>query len=332
MASKDPDTVRVFAFAKINLALAVLGKRPDGYHEIRTVFHTISLADRLEISFLRAGRTTVEVTSNVAIPGTNLAETAARRTLEAARITGQVRIQIAKRIPMGGGLGGGSADAAATVRALAALTGRPVDAQAICEEVGSDVPFFLYGGCALGSGRGEELFPLPSPAGGRHGLLLTPDIHVSTKDAYSALARPVSGLTSPGEFPILKRLRSLAWALDVRQPREVWARDCTNDFEAVVFRQYPVLQKLRRKLGRTGAAPALMTGSGAALFGFYPDAAAVQAAVEWFGAGEARPFSLLSRSLFQTRWKRWLSGLPGAGNEIRPAKDPLGQRQSGARA
>jgi 4-diphosphocytidyl-2-C-methyl-D-erythritol kinase len=314
----------VLAHAKINLALAVLGKREDAYHEIRTIFHTISLADRLDISFERGRRTSIAVTSDVAIPGRNLAETAARLTLEAARVAGEVRIHIAKSIPMGGGLGGGSTDAAATVRALAALTGRPVDRHAVCGEVGSDVPFFLYGGGALGLGRGEELFPLPSPVGGRHGLLLTPKVHVSTADAYRALGRSIGGLTTQQEFPILKRLRSLAWALDVRQPREVWARDCVNDFEEVVFRQYPVLRELRRKLSRMGAAPALMTGSGAALFGFFPDAAAVQAAVERFGAGEARPFSLLSRNLFQARWKRWLSGLPGERDEIRPAQNSLG--------
>jgi 4-diphosphocytidyl-2-C-methyl-D-erythritol kinase len=229
-------------------------------------------------------------------------------------------------------LGGGSTDAAAVVRVLAALTGKPVDQHAICAQLGSDVPFFLHGGCALGLGRGEELYPLPSPRDGQHGLLLTPNVHVSTPEAYRALARPEGRLTTPGDFPILKRLRSLAWALDVRQPREVWARDCVNDFEEVVFRQYPILQKLRRKLGRMGAAPALMTGSGAALFGFFPDAAAVQAAVERFGAGEARPFSLLSRSLFQARWKRWLSGLSGERHEIRSAQDSVRKRQPGARA
>jgi 4-diphosphocytidyl-2-C-methyl-D-erythritol kinase len=317
-------SLSVRAFAKINLALAVLGKREDGYHDIRTVFHTISVADRLEISFTRARRTRITVTADMAIPGANLAETAARRVLDAAQVNGEVRIHIVKHIPMGGGLGGGSTDAAATVRALVRLIGRPVDEHAIAAGLGSDVPFFLYGGCALGSGRGEELYPLPSPVGGAHGLLVTPSVHVPTPDAYRALNRTSGGLTTPEEFSILKRLQSLAWALDVRKPREVWARDCVNDFEEVVFRQYPVLRTLRRKLGQMGAAPALMTGSGAALFGFFPDAAAVQAAVERFGAGEARPFSLLSRNLFQARWKRWLSGLPDARNEIRPAKNSLG--------
>ena len=331
MAERVPDRVRVFAYAKVNLALAVLGKRPDGFHEIRTVFHTISIADRLEIAWTPARKTTIAVSSDVPIPGTNLAETAARMVLDAARAAGEVRIRIAKRIPMGGGLGGGSTDAAAVVRALGALVGKSVDQQAICAQLGSDVPFFLHGGCALGLGRGEELYPLPSPAGS-HGVLLTPQVHVSTKDAYAGLARESGQLTSAAVFPILGRLQSLAWALEVRQPREVWARDCVNDFEEVVFRQYPVLQKLRRKLGRMGAAPALMTGSGAALFGMFPDVAAVQAAVEQFGPGEARPFSLLGQTLFQSRWKRWLSGLPGTRNEIRPAKNSLWERESRARA
>lgn len=306
-------TIQVRAYAKLNLGLAVLTKRPDGFHDIRTIFQTISLADDLRIEFTPAKQTEIEVTSTVAIPGENIAAKAARLVLNAIKIQGHVRINIEKNIPMGGGLGGGSTDAAAVLMALPALTGKPIDAPMLAAELGSDVPFFLYGGCALGMGRGEELYPLPDPEPA-HGLLLTPDVHVSTKDAYTALARPsVTGLTQPFESPILKELQSLAWALEVHAPREVWANDCTNDFEAVVFRQYPILEKLRRKLGRMGAAPARMTGSGAALFGFFPDASAVQAAVERFGSGElqceARPFSLLSRSLYRSRWKRWLASV-----------------------
>ncbi len=331
MTTPGPRRVRVLAFAKINLALAVLGRRSDGFHDIRTIFHTISIADEITVDWRRAPKTRIAVTSSIAVPGTNLAETAARLILDAARTTGHVTIHITKRIPMGGGLGGGSTDAAAVVRALAALIGKTVDQSAICAELGSDVPFFLHGGCALGLGRGEELYPLPSPRR-CFGILLTPPVHVSTKDAYAALTKPVSELTSSRQFPILNRLQSVAWALDVRQPKEAWAGDCTNDFEEVVFRQYPVLQRLQRKLARTGAAPALMTGSGAALYGLYRQASAVQAAVEQFGPGLARPFSLLSRTLFRSRWKRWLSGLADGQNAIRQAKNSHGQREPRAGA
>lgn len=316
--------LRVRAYAKINLGLAVLGRRADGFHEIRTIFQTISLADELIIQCTGAKQASVEVTSSVEIPGENIAARAARAILEKTQARAAVHIHIEKKIPMGGGMGGGSTDAAAVLLALPAMLGKRLDVAPIAAELGSDVPFFLYGGCALGAGRGEELYPLPDPRPAA-GLLLTPQVHVNTALAYKSLGRPGIGeLTPQSRSPILKKIQSLAWALEVRAPREVWAKDCENDFEEVVFRQYPVLERLRRKLGRAGAAPARMTGSGAALFGFFPDQSAVQAAVEQFGQGalacQALPFSLLSRSAYQSRWKRWLRGfaMPGNGTGTRP--------------
>ena len=313
MAIAKPAVVRVRAHAKINLGLAVLGRRADGFHEIRTIFQTISLADDLIIECTGAKQTSVEVTSSVEIPGENIAARAAKAILEKTQARVAVHIHIEKKIPMGGGLGGGSTDAAAVLLALPAMLGKQLDVAPIAASLGSDVPFFLYGGCALGTGRGEELYPLPDPAPVA-GLLLSPQVHVNTALAYKSLGRPgIAELTPHGLSPILKKIQSLAWALEVRAPREVWAKDCENDFEEVVFRQYPVLEKLRRKLSRAGAAPARMTGSGAALFGFFPDQSAVQAAVEQFGQGalacQALPFSLLSRSAYQSRWKRWLRGV-----------------------
>lgn len=316
----------VHAHAKINLALAVLGKRSDGFHEIRSVFQTISLADRLTLSFERKRQSSIAVTCSVEIPGTNLVEKAARAVLDALKLNGAIKIHIDKRIPMGGGLGGGSADAAAILLALPKLAGKavaPDRLKDIAVSLGSDVPFFLHGGCAVGGGQGEELYPLPDPKP-VHGLLITPQVHVSTKDAYSALGRTTGALTSDRNFPILKRLQSLAWALEVRAPKAVWAADCQNDFEEVVFRQYPVLQVLRRKLSRTGAAPALMTGSGAALFGLYDDAAAVQAAIVKFGPEQSVPFSFLSRTAYQSRWRRWLSSVGNTPNALRPSQNHLG--------
>jgi 4-diphosphocytidyl-2-C-methyl-D-erythritol kinase len=317
---------KVLAFAKINLSLAVLNRRADGFHEIRTVFHTISVADRLTIGFARGRKTSVETGSSVEIPGENIATRAAQAILDELRICGGVRITIDKRIPMGGGLGGGSTDAAAVLKTLPALVGRPIpDARLreIAAGLGSDVPFLLRGGCALGIGRGEELYPLPSPPA-RHGLLVTPPVHVSTRDAYAALGRPsvtaaegvtgaaegrlgVTELTSKGRFPILDKLQSLAWTLQLRPPGESWSSSCVNDFEEVVFRQYPVLKEIRRKLEQAGAAPARMTGSGAALFGFFPDAAAAQAASRKLRGVPSLPFILLGIRPFQSRWNRWLS-------------------------
>lgn len=317
-------SVDVLAHAKINLSLAVLNRRVDGFHDIRTVFHTISLADRLTIGFERSRQSAVTTESSVEIPGENIATRAAQAVLDELKLRAKVAIRIDKRIPMGGGLGGGSTDAAAVLRALPALAGRPIAEERLAEiaaSLGSDVPFLLKGGCALGLGRGEELYPLPSPPV-KHGILVTPAVHVSTRDAYAAMGRPrVTELTSNTRFPILERLQSLAWALELR-PRgksrtgesqaggsrsgENWSSGCVNDFEEVVFRQYPVLQTLRRKLERAGAAPARMTGSGAALFGLFPDAAAAQAASRKLRGVPSLPFTLLGIRPFQSRWNRWL--------------------------
>src|SRR6516165_9184065 len=167
--------IRVKALAKINLDLRVLGQRADGYHELRTIFQTISLADTLDICFTPARKSSIELRDSHDIPD-NLVVRAARLVLEAARVTGRVEMRLEKRIPMGAGLGGGSSDAAAVLLALPALAGRTKTLPSLPEiaaELGSDVPFFLLGGSAVGVGRGTELFPLADvPAS--HGLLLAP--------------------------------------------------------------------------------------------------------------------------------------------------------------
>ena len=154
---------RVRALAKINLDLRVLGKRPDGFHELRTVFQTISLADSIDIAFTPGRKTSIELQDSLGIAD-NLVTHAARLVLETSRAAGRVEMQLRKRIPMGAGLGGGSSDAAAVLLALPVLTGRPLPLAKLAElgqQLGSDVPFFLLGGRAVGIGRGSELFPLP---------------------------------------------------------------------------------------------------------------------------------------------------------------------------
>ena len=174
---------RLRALAKINLDLRVLHKRPDGYHEIRTVFQTISLADLIDVEFTPARRTAVEIHGAFEIPD-NLIAKAAKLVLDAIRVTASVQFQVRKRIPMGAGLGGGSSDAAAILLALPAMAGRALPLPRLMElaaEIGSDVPFFLLGGAAVALGRGTELYPLPDRPPGR-GLLIAPAVHVSTAD------------------------------------------------------------------------------------------------------------------------------------------------------
>jgi 4-diphosphocytidyl-2-C-methyl-D-erythritol kinase len=179
----------VRALAKINLDLRVLARRPDGFHELRTIFQTISLADTLDLSFTPGRKTAIELEDTLGIPD-NLVVRAARMVMEAMRATGRVEMRLTKRIPMGAGLGGGSSDAAAVLLALPALVGRVVDLpelSRIAGQLGSDVPFFLLGGTAVGIGRGTELFPLPD-APGLPGLLVAPGLHVNTAQAYRDLS------------------------------------------------------------------------------------------------------------------------------------------------
>ncbi len=155
-------SVRIRSLAKINLDLRVLNKRPDGFHELRSIFQTISLADTIEIEYQR-GRTKIELKSNLNIPG-NLILRAADILMKAVRATGQLRFDLTKRIPLGGGLGGGSSNAASVLLALPVLLGKRLPFEKLMElgaELGSDVPFYLTGGTAAGIGRGTELYPLP---------------------------------------------------------------------------------------------------------------------------------------------------------------------------
>jgi 4-diphosphocytidyl-2-C-methyl-D-erythritol kinase len=285
--------VRLKAFAKINLTLEVLNKRPDGYHNLRTVFQTISLADTLDVEFAHARKTTIELNSSVDIAN-NLVIWAAEAVLEAMKTTAKIRFRLTKRIPMGGGLGGGSTDAAAVLLALPSLAGRQIPMPqllGIAERLGSDVPFFLAGGCALGLGRGADLYVLPDPPA-VHGLLIAPPVHVSTTQAYGALDRTES-LTAIANRPAL---------LDSRD----WREFCVNDFEASVFAEHPELATIKRKLWKLGARPALMTGSGAAVFGIFDDPSKLRAVTAKFPGCKVHPFTFVSRRSFQATWRKQL--------------------------
>src|SRR5262245_2604373 len=247
---------RVPALAQINLDLRVLGKRPDGYHELRTIFQTISLADRLEIEYTSARRTSIELDDPLGIPE-NLLVRAARAIMPAIGANGRIAMRLEKRIPMGSGLGGGSSDAAAVLLALPVLAGRPLTlAQAfeIAQQLGSDVPFFLAGGTAAGIGRGGELFPMPD-APRQFGLLVAPGLHVSTAEAYGALS---GRLTAESYLSRALGFQSLIWGGDV---------PVANDFEAVIFERHPRLFTLKKRMIRAGAARAMRTGRGSGLQG-----------------------------------------------------------------
>jgi 4-diphosphocytidyl-2-C-methyl-D-erythritol kinase len=286
----------VKALAKVNLSLEVLNKRPDGYHNLRTVFHTISLADTITIEYTKSRTTRISIDSE--IPD-NLAVRAATAALDAMKVSGQVRMTLKKVIPMGGGLGGGSSDAAAVLLALPVLAAKAIPLDHLMEigaGIGSDVPFFLLGGCALGLDRGTELYPLPdAPLG--PGILVSPQVHVSTAEAYRALNRGEA--LTPAKLNIS---RSLAISLG----SEGWSQFCHNDFEPVVFRQHAQLNSIRRRLQRLGASPARMSGSGAAIFGIFPSEDARSRALLNFTKEKAFPVTFVSRRDYHALWWRQL--------------------------
>ena len=176
------------ALAKINLDLRVLGKRPDGFHELRTIFQTISLADTLEIAFTPARKTAISLVDDLQIAD-NLVVRAARLVMDAMRVTGQIEMRLTKRIPMGAGLGGGSSDAAAVLLALPVLAGRALDLpKLMCHRraAGQRRSVLSAGRHGGGNRARTELFPLPdTPA--RQGILVAPGIHVNTA---AGLSRP----------------------------------------------------------------------------------------------------------------------------------------------
>lgn len=297
-------SARVRAFAKLNLGLKVLGKRPDGYHELRTVYQTISLADTLELEFTPSRRTAIDLRSSLDIPD-NLVARAARLVMDTTRSTGRLSMRLTKRIPMGAGLGGGSTDAAAVLLALPALAGRCIpmpDLLGMATELGSDVPFFLLAGTAVALGRGTELYPLPDAAPWR-GLLVAPGLHVSTAQAYAALGRELTLLLP---LDILSSFQSYVWAVGSGAPAEVWPAPVENDFEDVVFRQHPQLRSLKRQLKRMGAEPALMTGSGSAIFGIFRSPARWKQALRSFGEQQVFAIAPVSRARYRSSWWRSL--------------------------
>lgn len=319
--------VKVPAFGKLNLSLLVLHKRTDGFHELRTVFQTIALHDSLAIEFARARRTRIELESNVEIPGVNLVTRAAESVLAELGISASVRFALTKRIPMGGGLAGGSTDAAAVLLALPVLAGKPIPfarLQEMAAQLGSDVPIFLKGGAAVALGRGEELYALPDAAAVPV-LLACSGIHVSTPEAFRALNRGAAELTSPNDPNRIKRFQLLVEALVCPDSAGSWMALCENDFEGAVFPQVPRLDTLRHSLIGHGARLARMSGSGSTMFGVFSGENARDRAmarltkqqpnVQWV------PTAFISRHEYRRVWRR---ALASARKQLRVSSEEFG--------
>ncbi len=268
------DGIRLKAYAKINLGLEVLGKRDDGYHEVHTILQTVSLHDKVTIKLQGEG---IKIRSNspwVPCNEKNVAYKAAAALLKRNKSRCGAKITIKKNIPIGAGLGGGSSNGAATLLGLNELLELNLsyaELEEIARELGTDVPFFLKGGTALASGRGDQLrFFQGTPC--FWGLIVFPNFSVSTSWAYENLRPPTKS-----NFNI-EKLINAAQQGDLK----AIAENLQNTFESTIFRKYPTLSTMKSGLKKKGAVGASLCGSGSSLFGIFEDKEAAERALFYF--------------------------------------------------
>ena len=298
--------VRIPALAKINLRLEVIGKRADGYHELRTIFQTISLQDEIRLKSARQPGITLKVLGNDPLSNEpverNLVYRAVASLRQELKPADGVAIELHKVIPAGRGLGGGSSDAAAALIGYLRLVNKMLPRERLFElaaTLGADVPFFLEGGRALGIGKGDEIYPLPDVPKLSLLVVSPKSIHVPTPDAYRWLDSPQLGslqanapqLTNSSGNPRLHRFCALAWSLQ--------GSPLLNDFEEAVFQQHPRLAEIKRDLLQNGASEALLAGSGSAVFGVFPSPAKARRAVVGFPHDQTFVCETVSRHAYR---------------------------------
>ena len=266
----SPSEITVFAPAKINVILRILDRRSDGFHNLWSIMQTVALEDEVCIRIC-ADRQGIQLrcdTTQLTTDRSNLVYRAATVVLARAQQSIGLDIELRKRIPMGAGLGGGSSDAAATIvglNRLLQLEWSPTQMADVGQSLGSDVPFFLFAPSAFVAGRGETVQPVVVE-GARWVVLVNPGFGVNTKWAYQELAATRTAVT-----PLSLVQRELD-----RQSRVSWAQliaAAENDFEAPVFAEHGKLLEIKRSLQAHGAEIALLSGSGATVFGVFADEA-----------------------------------------------------------
>jgi 4-diphosphocytidyl-2-C-methyl-D-erythritol kinase len=303
-------TVQVRSFAKINLGLCIGAAREDGFHELLTVYQTIGLHDVIRVSLARGRGIEIRCTDpRVPKDESNTCYRIVEKAMQALDAKGRVAIDIDKRLPVQGGLGGASANAVATLLALERALKKALSAEErlrIAGEVGSDLPLFLLGGTVLGVGRGEQVYPLEDlPA--MACVVVTPGVGVSTPDAFRRWDRRILGQAGTAELTLptpsdrmielgrgLSAWLSASYSGAPRQnssivkPRrgraenpllELVRAGIKNDFEQVVFPEYPELSEGKCALERAGARYASLSGSGSTLYGLFASKEAARVAV-----------------------------------------------------
>ncbi len=256
-------SITVDCNAKINLALDVVGEREDGYHELELIFLEIPICDTLTVSLRDDGKINLECDDKtLPTDNKNIAYRAAEKFLNFTGSGMGADIKLEKRIPHGAGLGGGSSDAAGVLMALNSLFDEPYETEALAKmgvELGADVPFFIYGGCALGEGIGEILTPLPAPEGFTY-VIAKPRESVSTAYVYQKLDldnRPANLCV----HAVAEGLRRGDW--------EMICSNAENILESVTAEEMPVICDLKDVMLQNGALVSLMSGSGTAVFGIF---------------------------------------------------------------
>jgi 4-diphosphocytidyl-2-C-methyl-D-erythritol kinase len=267
-------TIALPAFAKINWSLRVIGKRPDGYHQIETVLQTISLHDTITLTTTNDNQITL-FCDDRSLPSdaTNLVCRAAAALQTRCGLNRGAQIRLEKRIPAQAGLGGGSSDAAMTLLGLSYLWKTGASTKELLElaaSLGADVPFFFYGGTAGGVGTGTEMIPAMD-AGAKFLLVLKPNAHVPTTRAYESLNAP-SLTTIAGDTILSSSLRG--------RDRHNVSEYLKNDFETVVFRLEPEIERAKVAMLKAGAKQALLAGSGSAVFGIFDNQEAQERAIQ----------------------------------------------------
>ena len=258
------DGLKLPSFAKINWQLSVLGRRADGFHELRTIFQTITLHD--ELTFAERADNRLQLTcdaSEIPVDERNLIQRAAVLLKERYGSRFGASIHLGKRIPTEAGLGGGSSNAAVALLGLAFLWKLKISKDELCAlgaRLGADVPFFFTGGTALGTGLGEQVAPL-TEVSAAHLLIVTPDAKMATAEAYRELnARALTKADGDTILPISRADEHFA---------DSFPDALHNDFERVVFRLKPEIERAKNSLVLKGARRALMTGSGSSIFGIF---------------------------------------------------------------
>jgi 4-diphosphocytidyl-2-C-methyl-D-erythritol kinase len=259
-----PAAIKIETPAKINLCLKVIGRRADGYHDIETLFQAIDLYDELHLSPLDSGIMLSTDCPDLDLGEKNLIHRAAKKLMAFTSCHGGAEINLIKRIPIGAGLGGGSSDAAATLKGLIQLYGLSLskrDIHNIASSLGADVPFFLNGPVAFGFGIGTLLEPTP-PLPPFWIVLVKPNFSISTAWIYKEYDSRLTKTTN--------KIKILESAVNSADPERI-GQALFNDLESICFDKFPVLKEIKRELLSLGAYGALMTGSGSSVFGLFSD-------------------------------------------------------------